>query len=313
MNRTRRFAQRVLPAVVSVAVLGVLFFTRVDDPAALVEPLTWRVAISLGAALVLYGAVTLALEALSIVRLIRPDARRFGVVVAARVKCASYLLGIVNYALGAAALSWLLRKRAGIGLGESASVVLLIVSVDLVLLFAIAGVGASLTASDTPAVQASLVATALIAFFLGITIVRLPMSLGPLERIRTLAIFQALRATSLRRLAELAVLRLAFTSSFIAIGGAAFYSFDIMPSLSQLIVGMVFVGVVSALPLAVAGLGTGQAATLFYFQDIAPEETLLALSLTLSAGMITLRVLMGLIFAREFTREALEETRRRET
>ena len=139
------------------------------------------------------------------------------------------------------------------------------------------------------------------------------MSLGPLERIRTLAIFQALRATSLRRLAELAVLRLAFTSSFIAIGGAAFYGFDIMPSLSQLVVGMVFVGVVSALPLAVAGLGTGQAATLFYFQDIAPEETLLALSLTLSAGMITLRVLMGLIFAREFTREALEETRRRET
>ena len=311
MSRTRYFAQRVLPGLVSVAVLGALF-TRVDA-AALIEPLTWRVAITLGVALVIYGAVTLALEALSIVRLIRPEPGRFGVIVAARVKCASYLLGIVNYALGAAALSWLLRKRAGIGLGESASVVLLIVSVDLVLLLTLAGVGASLTASDAPAIQASFVATALVAFFLGITIVRLPVSLGPLERIRTLAIFEALRVTSVRRLAELAVLRLAFTSSFIALGGAAFYGFDILPSASQLIVGMVFVGVVSALPLAIAGLGTGQVAVLIYFRDLAPEETLLALSLVLSAGMITLRVLMGLVFAREFTREALEETRRTET
>ena len=36
---------------------------------------------------------------------------------------------------------------------------------------------------------------------------------------------------------------------------------------------------------------------------------LAALSLVLSAGMILLRVLMGLLFAREFTREVIEDSR----
>jgi hypothetical protein len=60
----------------------------------------------------------------------------------------------------------------------------------------------------------------------------------------------------------------------------------------------------------VAGLGTSQAAFLYLFSDYAPEATLLAMSLILSAGMLGLRALMGMVFAREFTQEALRETRR---
>jgi hypothetical protein len=68
------------------------------------------------------------------------------------------------------------------------------------------------------------------------------------------------------------------------------------------------VGVVAGVPIAVAGLGTSQAAFLFIFAEHAPQEMLLAQSLVLSAGMLALRGLMGLVFAREFTREALRET-----
>ena len=66
---------------------------------------------------------------------------------------------------------------------------------------------------------------------------------------------------------------------------------------------------VGALPIAVAGIGPGQIAALEVFRGIAPPETLLALSLVLSVGLIALRAGMGLLFAREFTREALEQTR----
>ena len=50
-------------------------------------------------------------------------------------------------------------------------------------------------------------------------------------------------------------------------------------------------------------------AAVVVFKDIAPDETLIALSLVLSGGLISLRAGMGVLFAREFTREALEQTR----
>ena len=72
---------------------------------------------------------------------------------------------------------------------------------------------------------------------------------------------------------------------------------------------MLVVSGVSALPIAVAGLGTGQAAFLVAFRGVAPPETLLALSLALSTGMIAVRGTMGLVFAREFAREAAADAR----
>jgi hypothetical protein len=47
----------------------------------------------------------------------------------------------------------------------------------------------------------------------------------------------------------------------------------------------------------------------YVFDGVAPDETLIALSLVLSAALIALRVSMGVLFAREFTREALASTR----
>jgi hypothetical protein len=228
---------------------------------------------------------------------------------AARIKSASYLLGIVNYALGAGALTVLLRRRAGIGLGESASIVLLITSVDMLVLMIMAGVGTTLIETGTPGVRAGLFALLVVGFVVGMTILRMPGNLGPIERLRSLTVFEALRTTPLTRLARLAALRVCFTSSFVAMGGAAFVAFGIEVPISNVVVGMVVVGVVSALPIAVAGLGTGQIAVVEAFGRFADRETLLVLSLILSAGLLSLRAAMGLLMAREFTREVLEESR----
>ena len=43
----------------------------------------------------------------------------------------------------------------------------------------------------------------------------------------------------------------------------------------------------------------------YVFEGVAPPETLIAVSLVLSAGLIALRAAMGALFAREFMREAL--------
>jgi uncharacterized membrane protein YkgB len=306
MSRRKMLFQRVLPVAVSLAVLAFLF--RSVDFGGVMAALNWRVVAVLAPALLVYGVITLALEAASITLLMSSKPDDFGLWTAARIKCASYLIGIVNFALGAGALTVLLRRRAGLNLAECASVVLTITSVDLVILMVMAAAGALVDAGPT-GVNAGLFVLLVIAFVVGMTVLRMPANLGPIERLRSLTIFEALRTTPLPLLARLAALRVLFTSSFIALGGAAFSAFDIAIPLSDLTIGMVFVGVVSALPIAIAGLGTGQAAVVAVFGHLADREALLALSLVLTAGMIALRAGMGLLMAREFTREALEEAR----
>lgn len=307
MNRRKMLVQRLLPAVVSVGALAWVLSTI--ELAALADALSWNVVAVLVPTLIAYGVVTLALEAASVVLLMSERPENFGLWTAARIKSASYLLGIVNYTLGAGALTVLLRRRAGIGLGESASIVLLITSVDMLILMIMAGAGTTLVETGAPGVRAGLFALLVVGFVVGMTILRIPGNLGPIERIRSLTVFEALRTTPLSRLARLAVLRVCFTSSFIALGGAAFAGFGIDVPVSDLVVGMVVVGVVGALPIAVAGLGTGQIAVVEAFGRFADRETLLALSLVLTAGLLSLRAGMGLLVAREFTREVLDETR----
>jgi hypothetical protein len=304
----KQWLQRVFPAVVSIGALLWLFVFGDIDIATLVDSLTWRVAYVLVPALLVYGAVTLALEAESILWLCANPAAGFGAWTAARVKCASYLVGIINYALGAAALTVLLRRRAGMGLGEAASVVLLISSLDMIVVLGFAGVAAAVFETDAPAVQAGVLAAAGVGFFGGLALLRAPGSLGPLDRIRSLSVFDALRTTPLSVLGRVGVLRVLFSTSFIALSWATFYAFEVSIPVSQLVVGMMIVAVVGALPIAVAGLGTTQVAVLFLFSELADRGTLVALSLGLSAGMTILRIGMGIVFAREFTREALEQT-----
>jgi hypothetical protein len=307
MSRRKMLVQRLLPAAVSVGALTWLLSSV--ELSSLAAALSWHVVAVLAPTLAVYGVVTLFLEAASIILLMRARPAGFGLWTAARIKSASYLLAIVNYTLGAGALTVLLRRRAGMGLGESASIVLLIVSIDILILMVMAAAGTTLMTTGAPGVRGGLFALLIVGFIVGMTVLRMPADLGPIDRIRSLTVFEALRVTPLSRLGKLAVLRIFFTSSFIALGGSAFAAFGIPIPMSDLVVGMVVVGVVGALPIAVAGLGTGQIAVIEVFGHLADKETLLALSLVLTAGMLALRTGMGLMVAREFTREVLEETR----
>jgi uncharacterized membrane protein YbhN (UPF0104 family) len=208
-----------------------------------------------------------------------------------------------------AALSVLLQRRAGLPLGRAASVVLLISSVDLLVVLGLAGIATAWMQSGAPAVNAGALFVALAGFFGGLALLRTPASLGPLDRLRALSIFEGMRTVPAARLAELFALRVFFAVCFVSICVAAFAAFRVHAPLVVMVAGVLIVAVVAAIPIAVAGLGTSQAAFLYLFQDYASQETLLAMSLILSAGMLGLRALMGAVFAREFTREALRETR----
>jgi len=307
-SRGHALLRRALPIGVTTVTLG--WVALQFDMKKVAQALSWDIVLVIGPSLIAYGAITLLLEAWSLLCVIGNPPPGFGTWTAARIKCASYLVGILNYFLGGAALTLLVKRRAGIGLGESASVVLLISITDLLIVLVFGSVAAAIaTDAGGPTVRAGVVAMAGVGFFGGLALLRVPGSLGPLERIRSLSVFEALRHTSARRLAELAALRIVFSICFIAMAGAAFVAFEIPIDLSRLVAGTMILAIIGAIPWAVAGLGPGQMFAVIVFQGLAEPETLIALSLVLAAGLIALRVGMGAIFAREYTREALAETR----
>ena len=293
---------RVLPFAVSA---GVLYWLLRDvDAASLAESVDAQVMRILLPGLLVYGGISLAIDAVSIRRLLPPDAAPVSVWTAARLKCASYLLGVFHYALGAAGLALLLRRRSGIPLADAASIVLLIAISDLVVVLASATVAITLGTQLRLGPQVGFVFAGLGACAAGIAVLRWPGSLGPLDRLRDWSVFAGLREVPLARLFELLGLRALFCASFVGVCVVGFVAFGIEAPPVQMVAGFLIAALVAALPIAVAGLGTSQAAFLVLFEGVAAPERLLAMSLILSFGLISMRVAMGIAFARELTREA---------
>ena len=303
--RRRTFFSQLLPIAVSAGVM--IWLLRGVDLVAVAAAVDARVATIMVPALVAFCAVTLWIEALSIHSLVAKPPPDFGLWAAARIKCASYLPGLIHSTLGLGGLAVLLRRRTGLSLGEALGLVLLISSTDLLVALAAAGTSAAVLGVGHRGVRTGLVALVIAAFFAGVALVRSPRSLGPLERVRGLSVFEGLRRVPLGRLAEIFTLRALFSACFVAGCASAFAAFDIAPPPARLIGGIMIVALVAALPIAMAGLGTSQAAFVYLFADDAPAERLLAMSLVLSFGIITLRTAMGMCFARELTREAILE------
>jgi hypothetical protein len=303
----RQVLKWVLPFVVSAGILA--FLLRRIDTRGLLGRMTLDVALVLVPAMLAYAAVTLWIEATTLVRLVPASHDVFNRWTAARIKAASYLLYILNYALGAGSLTLLLRRRSGLALSEAGGIVMLVALFDLGFLLLIATVGAALFGTEATTLRAGVIASASIGLVGGFVLLRTPRSLGPLERLRSLALFRAARTSSLGLLIELAMLRLVFVSSFLSVAWATLMAFDIQVPVGDVVVNITIVALISTLPIAVAGLGTGQAAFIVMFRQWADQETLLACSLAFSAGLILTRAGIGFVCSQEFVREALAAAR----
>jgi hypothetical protein len=299
-----KFLRWSIPFLISALLLAWVF--QGMEWGELRDKLTFETVQVFGPALIAFLAVSLLIEAVCLVDVVSHSHHMPSLLVAARIKAASYPLGILNYALGIGAVTLLLRRRVGMSLQEAAGAVGVIGLFDLGSLIAIIAVGAALMGAETPGVQAGVLAAVAAAIGIGFATLRAPFSLGWIDRLRDLPILHAARTLPLSVLVRLACLRLIFTGNFIALGWAVLAGFGVdgIPLLS-LAVNISVLLVVAALPIAAAGLGTGQWVFVELFKPWADPATLLAASLTLSLGLIVTRAAIGLVFAREFTAEAL--------
>jgi hypothetical protein len=309
MSRLRQILRWATPLVVTVGALWWVF-SRIGL-GAVAEQLTPDALWLLIPAILAFGIIAVAIEAECLVRLL-PDSRDvLSRGTAARIKAASYPLSLVHYALGAGALSVLLSRRTGRGVGDAAGVVGLISLFDIgiQLLMLIAGLTA--LGSAAPAVRMGVAFAIVSAIAVGFVGLRASIPLGPLDRVRNLSIFEATRTTPIPRLMVVGALRVVFAFVFISLIGTCCLAFDIQVPVVFLLASVPILIVVAMIP-SVAGLGTGQVAFVEVFGAYGDDERLLACSLAFSTGLIIMRAAMGLVFAREFTREALVAAREAE-
>lgn len=297
------FLRRALPIAVSAGLLAYLF-SKIDLREAL-DYLSFDVLFRFLGPLIVFNFVTVFIESICLHRVAKACGAALDALTAARIKAACYLLSLLNYAVGAVGLSVLLRRRAGLSLADAGGMVFTISVFDIGSVLAVAALGATFSVSNTLGLRMGLVIALLGAIVAGFIVLRAKVSMGPLDRIRELDLFRAPRTLPLQTLLELFFLRGLFVLCYIALMGALFWVFEVEVGVFRLAMNVAILLAVSALPIAAGGLGTGQIVFIELFSGLAPDAELLAMSILLSAGLVCTRALLGLIFAAEFTREAL--------
>ena len=306
MTQTRRFfrlVRIVIPFAISAALFGYLF-SRIDA-IAVGDAMTTTIALRWALPLVIFNVVTLAIESHCLHRVAVASGTLLDHWTAARIKAACYLLSVLNYVLGAAGLSVLLRRRAGFKLADAASMVFLISLLDVGAVLGLAALGAGFLRSSALGIRIGLIGSMIAVILAGFLFLRFPTRVARLETIRLLDVFRAPRTASISLLLSLGTLRVIFLLCYVALTGALLWAFEIEVGPIRLGLNVAIMLAVSALPIAAGGLGTGQLAFVELYRGLAPEAELLAASLVLSVGLISTRALLGASFALEFTREAL--------
>jgi hypothetical protein len=299
----KHLLRRGLPVLVSLAILVYLAAT-IDLREALAQ-LSLDTALRFAGPLLVWNFATLAIEAHCLHRVTAASGHAVARLEAARIKAACYLLNLIHFTAGAAALSLLLRRRMGTGLTEAVSAVFVIVLLDMGSVVALAALAAAGLPDAGAALRGGLLVGLLVAVVAGFAFLRMPGRLGPLDALRNLEFLRVARILPMAGLLELVALRVVFVAGYVALTAALFRAYDVGFEPVSLAMKVALLLAISALPIAAAGLGTAQLAFVTLFRGSAPDAELLSMSILLSLGLTLARALLGLAFARELVREVL--------
>jgi len=231
----------------------------------------------------------------------------------------TYVLGILTYSAGTAALVLYFKRRYRVGIIEGGATLVVLMLVDLGILLLVVALGA-------PLLPASYQGPALMvgALFAGGAIAHLVFwrarwSWGPLERVRQIPAFRGLRQARLRDYVVLGVMRLPVVALYIAMHFATLSAFAIHVPAIRLLVYVPIQMVVAAIPISVGGLGTVQAAQRVLYAPYVVDDDLGATiseayalasidayGISLFVGFAVPRIIIGLLCVRRVSR-ATEE------
>lgn len=216
------------------------------------------------------------------------------------VRAASYVVGFFNTNAGRGTLAAYLWRRLNVPFLELGGTVifLLLTEYTHLVLWAMLGILAfqsEVTASLLPI--AGIVAAFWIVFF-----AYTKLHVTPWRAVRWIfaprewQVFRTFRQASIKRYAQIVVLRMPMFAVAVGAHYYAAHAFGIYIPFGHLLTFLPVIFMVAALPVTVAHLGTTQAAWIFFFGQFAPAPKLLAFSLVAHLTFSLTRAALGLFW-----------------
>jgi hypothetical protein len=209
------------------------------------------------------------------------------------VRGATYLLALINFALGQGAIVYFVYRSRGVPLLRGAAAVLLVVGIDVLTLLMLASLGLAMAAEIPPALKI------LVAVGYGIFGLYIVLVVVKPRWLTSRPLFDVLLTAGLSGHVKALVVRLPHVSSLVLFSYASLRAFGVAVPLAQAVLYLPVIYFIAVLPISVQGLGTSQAAMVFFFAQYAPIDraaaVVLASSLTGQAIMFAVQLLLGLV------------------
>ena len=227
----------------------------------------------------------------------------------------TYLLTPVNWNLGTAAVILHLRSSKQIGALESTSTMVLYQMVDGLVLGSFAALGLILLPLTPETVSLRNIALGFVVFqimSLAFFVSNWPR-LRWIERIRGVGLFRSHRAAVWHDVALLTLMKGLYFAVFVGIFWLGCQSFDVDVPLKLAAATTPVILMAGALPITPAGLGTQQAAMLYFYAPYGDDAAVLAFGLTFPVALLLLRTLLGLPYLKDLPklRQAMADQKAR--
>jgi hypothetical protein len=210
------------------------------------------------------------------------------------VRGATYLLALVNYTVGQGAIVYFVNRSRGVPLLRGTAAVLLVMGTNILLLLVFASIGL-LIAPDLPLALRRIVLGAYLALAAYLVLLVLRPSW-----LTSRPIFDVLFAAGFSGHLRALLVRVPHISVLMVFSYTSLRAFGIQVPVSQAILYLPVVYFISVLPIAVMGLGTTQAALLYFLSDYVPGATpaaakaaILAASLGSQAVALAVQATLG--------------------
>jgi hypothetical protein len=208
------------------------------------------------------------------------------------VRGATYILALINYAVGQGTIAYFVHRSRGVPVMRGAAAVLLVMGTNLLLLLFLTTAGLVLA----PRIPGP-VLTAVALAYGGLAVYVALMAWKP-RWLAARPLFDVLLSAGLGGHLKAVAIRVPHVLSLLAFNYVALRGFGIKVPVAQATLCLPVVFFVAVLPVSPAGLGTTQAAMTLFFSPYAPEAKILASSLASTGIAIVVQALLGLVCLR---------------
>jgi hypothetical protein len=224
------------------------------------------------------------------------------------VRGATYLLAAVNYNVGQGAIVYFVHRAAGVPIVRGIATVLFILGINVLALLFLATAGLAVA----PAVPRAVLIVVLVAW-IGLVIYAVAVKVRP-PWLAKRPLFDVLLNSGIGGHARALLVRLPHILSLIAYQITVLHAFGVAVPILTAVAVLPVVFFIAVLPISVQGLGTTQAAMVFFFARYAPgdrtaqEAAVISASLVSQTLALALQAVIGVVCLRSRVGRALSES-----